>query len=462
MAASVCSGRGRGRRSGGRGRRPATQVGRAIGSLGSVSVMVAHRRSSSGSNAPRLARRHRRPGSGGAASLADDPPPLPLGRAAPDAVLLPDGEGVLEAGLAHRAAAAHGLGDLRLLVGDRVEHLGVEPSARGVLTPGLVHRREITPWWRLAGRQLTEAGRSRLPGSTSQYGRAAPTVSSVRTGNFPSLSSVTDGVPLDASTGPPSRSRLADRFDVLVVGGGGTGAGVALDAASRGLRTALVERDDFASGTSSRSSKLIHGGLRYLQRGEVRLVYQALAERTRLQRNAPHLVKPLPFLMPLFARDGLVNRKLARGLGSALWMYDATGGVRIGKLHQRLSTDEALGYMPTLRGRPVAGRLPVLRRPGRRRPAHARPGPDRGHRLRGRPSPTGMRVTGSTTTPAGRSSGARAVDDADRRRGRIGASAVVNATGVWSDEMRALDDRRPGRAGAGRPRASTSPCRGTG
>src|ERR671926_1790388 len=86
--------------------------------------------------------------------------------------------------------------------------------------------------------------------------------------------------------------RLAtERFDVLVVGGGITGAGTALDAAARGLRTALVERDDFASGTSSKSSKLVHGGLRYLQQGDVRLAYEALLERQRLRKNAPHLVK---------------------------------------------------------------------------------------------------------------------------------------------------------------------------
>ncbi len=103
--------------------------------------------------------------------------------------------------------------------------------------------------------------------------------------------------------------RLADDpFDVLVVGGGITGAGTALDAASRGLRTALVERDDFASGTSSKSSKLVHGGLRYLQQGEIRLVYQALHERQRLTRNAPHLVKLLPFLIPMFTgKDGVLN-----------------------------------------------------------------------------------------------------------------------------------------------------------
>src|SRR5687768_15146671 len=143
--------------------------------------------------------------------------------------------------------------------------------------------------------------------------------------------------------------RLADGpFDVLVVGGGITGAGVALDAASRGLRTALIERDDFASGTSSKSSKLVHGGLRYLQQGDVRLVYEALAERQRLRRNAPHLVKVLPFLIPLFSKDGLINPKVARALGSAMWMYDLTGGARIGKLHKRISKDEALAHMPTL------------------------------------------------------------------------------------------------------------------
>jgi glycerol-3-phosphate dehydrogenase len=86
-----------------------------------------------------------------------------------------------------------------------------------------------------------------------------------------------------------------ESFDVLVIGGGITGAGVALDAASRGLRTALVERDDFASGTSSKSSKMVHGGIRYLQQGEIRLVYEALHERQRLRRNAPHLVKVQPW-----------------------------------------------------------------------------------------------------------------------------------------------------------------------
>src|SRR5690348_15392347 len=126
-------------------------------------------------------------------------------------------------------------------------------------------------------------------------------------------------------------------FDVLVIGGGITGVGVALDAASRGLRTALVERDDFASGTSSKSSKLVHGGLRYLQQGEIRLVYEALHERQRLRKNAPHLVKVLPFLIPVFSgKDGVVSKKLARAMGSAMWTYDLTGGLRIGKIHKRI------------------------------------------------------------------------------------------------------------------------------
>src|SRR3954451_6943989 len=143
--------------------------------------------------------------------------------------------------------------------------------------------------------------------------------------------------------------RLGDeRFDVLVVGGGVTGAGTALDAASRGLRTALVERDDFASGTSSKSSKLVHGGLRYLQQGDVTLVYEALAERQRLRRNAPHLVQVLPFLIPILSRDGVVNPKIARALGTAMWGYDLTGGLRIGKRHRRVSAAEALAYVPTM------------------------------------------------------------------------------------------------------------------
>ena len=144
------------------------------------------------------------------------------------------------------------------------------------------------------------------------------------------------------------RLHLESPFDVVVIGGGITGMGVALDAASRGLTTALVERDDYASGTSSKSSKLVHGGLRYLQQGDIRLVYEALHERQRLRRNAPHLVRVLPFMIPVLTRDGVISRKIARALGSAMWMYDLTGGVRLGKVHRRLSAAAAHTHMPTM------------------------------------------------------------------------------------------------------------------
>ena len=91
-----------------------------------------------------------------------------------------------------------------------------------------------------------------------------------------------------------------DHFDVLIIGGGITGAGVALEAATRGLKVALAEAADFASGTSSKSSKLIHGGLRYLQQGDVLLVHESLTERQRLIKNAPHLVHPLAFIVPIY------------------------------------------------------------------------------------------------------------------------------------------------------------------
>src|SRR5437588_1842552 len=97
-------------------------------------------------------------------------------------------------------------------------------------------------------------------------------------------------------------SRLEQKFDLLVVGGGATGLGVALDSATRGYRTLLLEARDFGSGTSSRSTKLIHGGVRYLQQGNIRLVRDGLQERSRLLRNAPHLVHERRFLMPAYRR----------------------------------------------------------------------------------------------------------------------------------------------------------------
>ena len=116
----------------------------------------------------------------------------------------------------------------------------------------------------------------------------------------------------------------AGELDLLVIGGGITGAGAALDAATRGLRVALVEARDFAAGTSSASSKLIHGGLRYLEMGDIGLVREALRERELLlTRLAPHLVAPVPFLWPLRGRGW--ERAY---LGAGLALYDTIGGAR--------------------------------------------------------------------------------------------------------------------------------------
>ena len=130
---------------------------------------------------------------------------------------------------------------------------------------------------------------------------------------------------LDPQARQEAWRRLArDRFDVLVVGGGITGSGVALDAASRGLATALVEARDLASGTSSRSSKLIHGGLRYLEQFDFTLVREALRERElMLTRLAPHLVHPVPFLYPL------THRAWERPyVAAGMTLYDTLGGAR--------------------------------------------------------------------------------------------------------------------------------------
>src|SRR5580698_1238351 len=124
-------------------------------------------------------------------------------------------------------------------------------------------------------------------------------------------------------------SLAAERFDVVVIGGGITGAGVALDAAARGFSVALVERADYASGTSSRSSKLVHGGLRYLQNFDLGLVREALLERQLLVTLAPHLVKPLPLVVPAFE-----GARPDRMMGVGLNLYDVMSVDR-GRLRPR-------------------------------------------------------------------------------------------------------------------------------
>jgi glycerol-3-phosphate dehydrogenase len=227
-----------------------------------------------------------------------------------------------------------------------------------------------------------------------------------------------------------------ESFDVLVIGGGITGTGVALDAAARGLRTALVERDDFASGTSSRSSKLVHGGLRYLQQGEIRLVYEALRERKRLRKNAPHLVKVLPFMIPILTKEGVVSQKIARAMGSAMWMYDLTGGWRIGKFHRRLKKDAAFAHLPTMPKERLAYAylyFDATVDDARLCLTVARTAAEHGAVVVNR-----CRVVELTKTDDGLASGA--VVDAGDRLITVRAQVIVNAAGVWSDEVRTLDE----------------------
>lgn len=137
-----------------------------------------------------------------------------------------------------------------------------------------------------------------------------------------------------------------EQFDLTVVGGGITGAYAALDATLRGLKVALIEKEDFASGTSSKSSKMIHGGLRYIEQGNLPLVRHSLLERQRLRRNAGHLVQRLPFLFPVLSEDGVFDKRLASGFEALLWTYDLAGGWREGVLHQKLSREEVLAQCP--------------------------------------------------------------------------------------------------------------------
>lgn len=231
--------------------------------------------------------------------------------------------------------------------------------------------------------------------------------------------------------------RLAtEDFDVVVIGGGITGVGVALDAVTRGLRTALVEREDFAAGTSSKSSKLIHGGLRYLQQGEIKLVYEALHERQRLRRNAPHLVQILPFMIPILTRDGLVSRKIARALGTALWMYDLTGGWRIGRFHRRLKADEACRHLPTLPNERVASAY--LYYDATADDARLCLSVARTAALHGAAVANQCRVEKVLHDANGKVRGVRVRPSSDPAFD-IRARCVVNAAGVWADEIRQAD-----------------------
>src|SRR5258707_7502700 len=142
--------------------------------------------------------------------------------------------------------------------------------------------------------------------------------------------------------------------DVLVIGGGITGAGIARDAALRGFRTALVDKSDFGAGTSSHSSRLIHGGIRYLEHGAFRLVFEASHERRVLLRIAPHLVRPLAFLFPVYRGGRLPAWKLRAGM----WLYDLLSSFRNVRWHRWLGAKKVRRVGPGARERGPIGAAP--------------------------------------------------------------------------------------------------------
>ena len=224
------------------------------------------------------------------------------------------------------------------------------------------------------------------------------------------------------------------RFDVLVIGGGITGAGVARDAAMRGLRTALVERDDFASGTSSRSSRLIHGGLRYLEHGWLHLVFESSRERRTLMRIAPHLVRPLAFTWPVYDEARVPLWKL----GAGLMVYDALALFRnLGGNHRRLMRDEVLELEPGIRRERLRGGaryFDASTNDVRLTLATVRAAASAGATIMNHAEVRQLRRAGSHVT------GAHVVDRISGTEADVTARAVVNATGPWTDSIRRMAD----------------------
>jgi glycerol-3-phosphate dehydrogenase len=240
--------------------------------------------------------------------------------------------------------------------------------------------------------------------------------------------------------GPAEREIALDRmasaeFDVVVVGGGIVGAGVALDAATRGLSVAVVEARDFASGTSSRSSKLIHGGLRYLEQYNFDLVREALTERgLLLQRIAPHLVRPVPFLFPL------THRAWERGyVGAGVALYDALsfsmGSTRGVPRHRHLLRRQALRLAPALRKEAFVGAVQYWDAQvddARYVMTVLRTAAAYGVQVASRTLCVGFLREGERVT------GVRIRDLESGAESQVRAKQVVNATGVWTDDIQEL------------------------
>ena len=228
------------------------------------------------------------------------------------------------------------------------------------------------------------------------------------------------------------RALAETEFDVLVVGGGVVGAGAALDAASRGLSVALVEARDWAAGTSSRSSKLVHGGLRYLEQRDFALVREALKERRLLlHRLAPHLVRPVPFLYPLTHR---VWERAYVGAGVAL--YDSIGGARALPMHRHLSRRGALELAPALRPDALTGAIRYYDAQvddARLTMMLARTAVQHGATVLTRVEAVDVLRDGGELT------GVRTHDLLSGGEQVVRARRVISAAGVWTDEVGGMD-----------------------
>ena len=238
-----------------------------------------------------------------------------------------------------------------------------------------------------------------------------------------------------ARTAAIAELRAARELDVLVIGGGVVGAGAALDAAQRGLAVAIVEQHDWASGTSSRSSKLIHGGLRYLEMLDFGLVREALHERgLQLTRLAPHLVHPVPFLFPL---RGAFDRAY---VGAGVLLYDVLSAAASGRglpFHRHVSQAEALRAAPALRPSALRGAVQywdALVDDARHTMMLVRTAARYGARAISRARVTGLLRDGEAVV------GAQVCDDETGASFPIRARRTILATGVWSDAMTALAD----------------------
>jgi glycerol-3-phosphate dehydrogenase len=226
-------------------------------------------------------------------------------------------------------------------------------------------------------------------------------------------------------------ARFGESFDVLIVGGGATGLGAAVDAASRGYATALIEAEDFAKATSSRSTKLVHGGVRYLQNGEVHLVREALHERTNLIENAPHVVHDLPFLLPTYRWLDVPY------YFAGLKVYDVLAGGSNLPGTRLLSPREALALVPGLSGRGL--RSAIMYHDGqfddsRLAVSLARTAVDRHAAV------ANYVRAERFLYERDRICGVVAQDHESGARFEIRARVVVNATGIFVDTLRALDD----------------------